>query len=1118
MTMSDTTSPPSVHLHPLSPSSSMSSTDSAPQSEPTSDEQPDLGAFTTVLRAWTYLQPPPRIPVQIHSPTTSTTTTFQPDQSVVDSDFQNSSQPPAHPPSTSSFTRPPSSSVLQEESTVWNHAPIASYLYSPNIERIRDEDDNSVGSTEGGRTVEINSELSFDDRLSSVPSLQPQDPDVAVPVPLVSDSSALNPLSYSSTLSYQIPDISEPDQVLAQRTVPTSGSLKSQRTVPTSGSLKSQRSYNSVSTTTFCPPVQQQHRTVLIHPPTQTISDDASVSHLSLPPLNNPSIPTNPNPNPYLPQQQPPSASLPPSQPPRLGIETSTSTFSLTRGIDIGGGRGTIIVDDLSTPDQTPESFAVDWKRGGRNGGGFRPVDDDREEQEAEAEKRGRAYGYGLGFGFARVQQRHVSGYTSNYEGSQSSFRARKSSEMKGGRSTRLEPQNEDNEDSNIHSDIAEHYQYDDEDQDRDDEEDSFSHFRRYRGRFHSQSHTLPRGVLPSHPPPLPPPPQQQSIGQTQTQTSMEGLRDLAHDHSQPPVHPHSYAEDDPHQQQLYSHHHLDLQAYPDPYPRPHARPFSQDRRDRDIYSRSSHSSMSPVPTSSSPSYSHIELSPIQRDYVLIQPQTQMQTQLPVSMQLQLQLQPFSQHSQSQPQQSLSPAQAQTSHPNSSYLSTQIQGLSFYSSTTMTTATTTALVPVSLPPSLPPSAAAVSIPPSVVLVSNSVPLPSAAASMSPSGPTSSSYSNSHQGQSGVANQHHNHSPLLSSSSYNKDGLPPPPSPSSVSSPSALLSKTIEKVLEPDKAEMTDNLGKPEDKPERAGWECVDLEEYERVSISGRSSNVGTGGGGGGGLGSAGGSGLGVGSGSVVDLDLGQPSPKVQQSLLTKQQQLLTKHPSMKQFKQQQQRRQLELQFQQSDVQARPHVESDSGGSEREGTSTVGASVLVSELQTTTTITTAPITIITISKTTDSQPSIPHSIAHSIPNPNPNPNPNPKPHTRTNSNHSKHSHCPYHSDSHVAHMEDTTGSELDDDLSGGGDIGVSVGTVRQFGGTEGGDAGNDAGSDALLPSLGYLDEALSFIAAERAKWSAAREGVASGSGSAGAEVTKGGEGGGKRTEDWKILVE
>jgi len=37
---------------------------------------------------------------------------------------------------------------------------------------------------------------------------------------------------------------------------------------------------------------------------------------------------------------------------------------------------------------------------------------------------------------------------------------------------------------------------------------------------------------------------------------------------------------------------------------------------------------------------------------------------------------------------------------------------------------------------------------------------------------------------------------------------------------------------------------------------------------------------------------------------------------------------------------------------------------------------------------------------------------------------------------------------------------------------------------------ESSQTGLLPSLGYLDEALGFIAAERAKWSAARENVSS----------------------------
>ena len=436
----------------------MSSTDSAPQSEPTSDEQPDLGAFTTVLRAWTYLQPPPRIPVQIYSPTTSATTTFQPDQSVVDSDLQSNSQalppssslfnrPPsgsvlhedstvgshALQPSLSSFTRPTSSSVLQEESTVWNHAPIASYLYSatPSIDL---EDVNSVVSTEGGRTVEINSEMSFDEHSSRAPSQTPC-PDVAVPVLLEpslllpeSESSGLishlNPLPSSDTvsyfsdlslLSYQIPESEDFDQNL----------LVAQRTAISTASLKSQRpSTVSMTTPTFGPllaipalPVheqQQEHRTVHIHPPAQSMSDDASVSHLSLPPTGPPlpSVHSSPIPHSFIPQKQQVSASLPQPQP-KLGIGTSIS--SLTRGVG-GDGQGTIVVDDLRTPDQTPDSFLADWKRSGK-AVGFRPVDDDREEKVGERKTRA----YGLGFGFGRVPQgwghgqKHVSGYTSNY-------------------------------------------------------------------------------------------------------------------------------------------------------------------------------------------------------------------------------------------------------------------------------------------------------------------------------------------------------------------------------------------------------------------------------------------------------------------------------------------------------------------------------------------------------------------------------------------------------------------------------------------------------------------------------------------------------------------------------
>ena len=621
-------------------------------------------------------------------------------------------------------------------------------------------------------------------------------------------------------------------------------------------------------------------------------------------------------------------------------------------------------------------------------------------------------------------------------------------------RTTRLEPQHEDNEDSDLN--VVDHQ--DDEDQNEEDEEGDnypFPRYRRRSGEFHFQthtpryygrSHTPPRGVLPTQPPRL------QSMGQIRTQSSMEGLRGLLpHAHAQ--AQPHPYTDS---RQQFYSQH-SDLDSYPDPYPRPHARPHVQDRG-RDIYSsRSSHSSSLPS-ISSSPSRSQIEPSPIQRDYVLIQPQTQ----LSVPVLKQSFLQQTQPRMQSQPQL----AQAQTFHS---------------STTTTTTTTTSALPPVPTSISAAPS---VSLPASSTIPHSSVPV-SVPASLS-----------------------------------NKRGLSPSPPPSSFSTSSALLSKKIVKA-KPDK---------PGESVKRASWEYVDLEEdgdeLVSVSVSEGSSSVG----GIVGLGVVSGdSGLCVGSGT--SFGLGHPFPIAQQPQSTKQLQPITKHPSMNQ----QQCRLLELQYQQSDVQTRLHVEPDSDESEDGGATTAAGgdatSVLISEL-----ITTAPAASSIAKSTTaiidNSQPPSLNSIPHSIPrpilplipnsssSPNPESNPDSSPnlefdartnnqlkhtHTHSHSHFSNYSHPGFHSDSYVAHMEDTTDSELDldldDDLNRDLDVGVS--TVQRVG-------------DALLPSLGYLDEALSFIAEERARWSAAREGGAVGAGGSASVDAGFSKGGGETTENRKVL--
>ena len=207
--MSEATSSPSGLIS--SSSSSLSSPSSAPISEPTSDEQPDLGAFVTVLREFNHLQPPPRIPIQIRTATSSTTPTFH---SVSGAELRShsghtgTSRIGSHVAGStlSSFTRPPSSSVHPEGSTVWNHALIASYLNNgtgtPSNDVITDEEYEGMG--EGYQytpasialTVEIASETdypSFDERShDSTPPFVEMSPypqsDSIIPLPVILES------------------------------------------------------------------------------------------------------------------------------------------------------------------------------------------------------------------------------------------------------------------------------------------------------------------------------------------------------------------------------------------------------------------------------------------------------------------------------------------------------------------------------------------------------------------------------------------------------------------------------------------------------------------------------------------------------------------------------------------------------------------------------------------------------------------------------------------------------------------------------------------------------------------------------------------------------------------
>ena len=162
--MSETTSP-SISILPVSPyslDSLNSPADSAPRSDPTSDEEADLG-FNQVLRELPHLQPSHRIPIQIRSATSSTTPTYHA-ESVTGTDVRSRAQRSRNSNSTrasrsgmsastlSSFTRPPTSSMQPDGSTVWDHPRIASYLFglggTPSNEHSIEEEEEEEDATD----------------------------------------------------------------------------------------------------------------------------------------------------------------------------------------------------------------------------------------------------------------------------------------------------------------------------------------------------------------------------------------------------------------------------------------------------------------------------------------------------------------------------------------------------------------------------------------------------------------------------------------------------------------------------------------------------------------------------------------------------------------------------------------------------------------------------------------------------------------------------------------------------------------------------------------------------------------------------------------------------------
>jgi len=269
--MSESTSSPS-NVHPISPSSSLSSTDSAPLSEPTSDEQPDLG-FNELLREYSHLQPHPRIPIQIRSATSSTTPTYNA-ESVTGSDFRirsgrgNSRGTPSVLSTLSTFTRPPTSSIQPDGSTVWANPLIASYFprstpsnesYLEEEEEEEEEEEYFSPSESASRastplTVEIRDFRPFDDESHELdPGEFSPEPTSAIPIQVESENqdSLETPQTEDDIDSLsshnQIGDSSMTSRGIIIRTVTSSSQehsdnsiqLQSQRTPPASSSTSS---------------------------------------------------------------------------------------------------------------------------------------------------------------------------------------------------------------------------------------------------------------------------------------------------------------------------------------------------------------------------------------------------------------------------------------------------------------------------------------------------------------------------------------------------------------------------------------------------------------------------------------------------------------------------------------------------------------------------------------------------------------------------------------------------------------------------------------------------------------------------------------------------------------
>ncbi|EKM77583.1 hypothetical protein AGABI1DRAFT_130274 [Agaricus bisporus var. burnettii JB137-S8] len=346
--MSDTT--PSTLTSPLSSlfSESFSPGGQSGSEIVTSDEEPDLGAFTTILRAWGYLQPQPRIPLQFSSLTSSSTRWTTPTTITGYPGFGDANSEPV------------------EGSTIWDHFPINSYLRASNANSTA----TSSGRTERARPLLLE-EPEDDDYVSSPPPSPVSESEQTVEITSEADATSLRSGTDDDGEGMLEPRATPSNE---GRTVLVAGSQGEQMSPPAAPPASSPPhlsvmiSDNSVSSSSVSYQILDDNTPIFRSRPTpSTLSLDSYRPQIST--LRTPSSVFQETPSPafqsIVPIQETPTSSspavLPGQRRPFTGRMISNSSHAESDIINSYYNRETMAVASPSSTDQPARDFL--WPR-----------------------------------------------------------------------------------------------------------------------------------------------------------------------------------------------------------------------------------------------------------------------------------------------------------------------------------------------------------------------------------------------------------------------------------------------------------------------------------------------------------------------------------------------------------------------------------------------------------------------------------------------------------------------------------------------------------------------------------------------------------------------------------